>query len=84
MFLASSLATNTKDAFHSVLEETRDPQFLYTAPAYVSLVRLATLNGTVPLKSSYQKSESITFSFFLISSMGLHFFALASTFPSVV
>ncbi len=52
MFLTSSLAANTKDAFHSVLEETRDPQILYSVPAYVSLIRLATLNGTIPFQDA--------------------------------
>ncbi len=50
MPFTSKLVTPTKDAFHSVLEETRDPLCLYHAPAYVSLIRLATLNGIVPFQ----------------------------------
>lgn len=52
MFLTSKLAINTKDAFQAVLEETRDPQFLYHVPAYVSLIKLATLNGIVPFQDA--------------------------------
>jgi hypothetical protein len=42
------LTSNAKDAFQSLLNETRDVQYLYNVPAYVSLIRLATLNGILP------------------------------------
>jgi hypothetical protein len=42
------LTSNAKDAFQSLLNETRDVLYLYTVPAYVSLIRLATLNGVLP------------------------------------
>lgn len=42
------LTSTAKDAFQSLLTETRDVLYLYTVPAYVSLIRLATLNGVLP------------------------------------
>jgi hypothetical protein len=42
------LTNNAKDAFQSLLNETRDALYLYNVPAYVSLTRLATLNGVLP------------------------------------
>lgn len=50
MLLTRDLSNNAKDAFQSLLSETRDSQCLYDVPAYVSLVRLATLNGVLPFQ----------------------------------
>ncbi|HEY1348287.1 MAG TPA: hypothetical protein VGF67_01520 [Ktedonobacteraceae bacterium] len=44
------LTSNAKDAFQSLLDETRDVQYLYNVPAYVSLIRVATLNGIFPFQ----------------------------------
>lgn len=44
-FTSKPVLARAKDAFYSVLEEVRDPGYLYDGPAYVALLRLLTMNG---------------------------------------
>lgn len=50
MLLTKDSSSNAKNAFQSLLDEARDRRFLYNVPAYVSLIRLATLNGALPFQ----------------------------------